>query len=57
MYRDRQRLYQEHHINIPWAIIDEVGGELQVAADYQVPRVMASEPDWPERLLQTLSLQ
>lgn len=55
IYRDRQ--YQEYHINIPWAIIDEVGGELQVAADYQVPSVMACDPDWPDRLLQTLSLR
>jgi hypothetical protein len=57
IYRDRQRLYQEHRVNIPWAIIDQVGGELQVAADYQVPRVMASDPEWPDRLLQTLSLR
>jgi hypothetical protein len=57
IYRDRQRLYQEHHINIPWAIIDQVGGELRVVADYQVPRVLVSDPDWPDRLLKTLSLR
>jgi hypothetical protein len=27
-------LYQEHHINIPWAIIDQVGGELQVSCKW-----------------------
>jgi len=57
IYRDRQRLYQEHRVNIPWAIIDTVGGELQVAVDYQVPRIMTSDPDWPDQLLQTLSLR
>jgi hypothetical protein len=57
IYRDRQRLYQEYHINVPWAIIDQLGGELQVATDFQVPRVMTSDPGWPDRLLETLTLR
>jgi hypothetical protein len=57
IYRDRQRLYQEYGTLIPWAIIDQLGGELQVAADFRVPRVMASDSGWPDRLLETLSLR
>lgn len=56
IYLDRQLLFQDYQKNIPWAIVDEVGDDFQVAADYGVPRVMTSEPDWPEKLLQKLSL-
>jgi hypothetical protein len=58
IYRDRQRFYQEDRRNIPWAIVDQVGDEFPVAADYGVPRVPASNsnPNWPDELLQKLSL-
>lgn len=54
MYRDRQRLYQEHHIDLPWAVVDAVGDEWPVAKNYRAPQVMTSDPAWPDRLLETL---
>jgi hypothetical protein len=56
MYRDRLRLWQEYGLNVPWAIVDEVGGNFPVAKDHQVPTVLASNPEWPEQLMQTLGL-
>ena len=55
-YKDRQQIFQDRHLNIPWAILDRIGTELPVAATYRIPRVIAKGPDWPNRLLQTLGL-
>jgi hypothetical protein len=55
-YKDRQRLFQKERLNIPWAIIDRVGGELPIAASYRIPRVIAAGPDWPDHLVQALGL-
>ena len=57
VYRDRNRLYQEHKINLPWAIVDQVGNDCEIADNYQVPRIMGSDSDWPTRLLRELQLR
>jgi hypothetical protein len=54
MYQDRRRLYQEYHINLPWAVVDEVGDDWPVAKQYRAPQVVTSDPSWPDRLLETL---
>jgi hypothetical protein len=55
-YLDRQRLLQEKHKNLPWAILDKSDDDLSVAKTYGVPRIMMSAPDWPDRLLSALGL-
>jgi hypothetical protein len=55
-YKDRQRLYQEKRLNIRWAIVDRVGGELPVAVTFRVPRVVATRPGWTDELMQALGL-
>ena len=55
-YKDRQQIFQDRRLNIPWAILDKIGSELPVAATYRIPRVIANGPDWPDRLFQTLGL-
>jgi hypothetical protein len=59
IYRDLRRLAQEYRRNIPWAVLDQVGDEFPIAADYGVPRVPASSsnPNWPDDLLPTLRLR
>jgi hypothetical protein len=55
-YKDRQRIFQERQVNIPWAILDHIGNELPVATTYRVPRVITNGPDWPNRLFDILGL-
>jgi hypothetical protein len=59
MYLDRRLLWQDpdYRKNLPWAIVDQIGDDFPVAKDYGVPRVLTSDPDWPERLLQELHLR
>nr|WP_295832735.1 toll/interleukin-1 receptor domain-containing protein [uncultured Azospirillum sp.] len=45
-FKDRQRLHQKERVNLPWVIVDKVGGPLPIADTYQVPRVETSLPDW-----------
>jgi hypothetical protein len=56
-YKDRQRLYQQRHRNIPWAIVDRLGDAPPVYSAYRVPCVAAAGQDWPDRLVRTLGLK
>jgi len=51
---DRATLLQAYRKNIPWALIDEVGGEAPLLENFRIARVPTTLPDWPERLVGAL---
>jgi hypothetical protein len=53
-YKDRQHLFQQRRRNIPWAIVDRRGDAPAVYSAYRVPCVRATDPDWPQQLVQTI---
>jgi hypothetical protein len=57
-YKDRQRLYQQTRVSIPWVIVDRVldSGTIPAAENFRVHRIKTTETDWPDQLIQALRL-
>jgi hypothetical protein len=55
-YMDRRQLFQDRRINIPWAMIDHIGGDLPIATTYRIPRVITASDSWPDELVRALDL-
>lgn len=56
-YKDRQRLYQRRHRDLPWAIVDRVADTPSFFSAYRVPCLPARGADWPDQLIRTLGLE
>jgi hypothetical protein len=57
-YKDRQRLYQQTRVILPWAIVDELPEDTpHVAKTYGVPCVKTNMADWPDRIIRELGLE
>ena len=57
-YSDRQTLYSIGDLNVPWVLVDKVGGDAPpIPPEYELPRVLVDGEGWKQQVLDALGLR